>query len=64
VAEEEKKIEKKTCFVCNGRKAIFDSDGKGGEKHNFAFHIISGEPRTVCIECKMKLQAKRPRNGF
>jgi len=44
-----------------GAMPLMSEDGK----HNFAPHIIDGEQKTVCMDCKMKLlQDKRPRNGF
>lgn len=61
----EKKSEERICFVCNERKAVFEPDGKGGEKYNFVPHIIDRELKIVCMYCKMELlRARRQRNGF
>ena len=61
IVEKEKKPEERICFVCNRSEAVFTPDGK----HNFISHIIDGEPKTVCMYCKMELlKSKRPRNGF
>lgn len=55
----EEEMEKRVCFICHKRKAVFTPDGQ----HNFVPHIIGGEPETICLDCKMELlQAKRPRN--
>lgn len=61
VNSEKEKTEKRVCFICHKRKAVFGPDGK----HNFVPHIIDEEPETVCLACKMELlRAKRQRNGF
>lgn len=61
VNSEKKMVERRACFICHKRKAIFRPDGQ----HNFVPHIIGGETETVCLECKMELlRAKRQRNDF
>lgn len=44
-------MEKQQCTLCKIKLSEFDANGK----HNFAPHVIKGEIKDICMECKMML---------